>query len=227
MSTPHRFERVLATLLTTAAVAMAAVVVYRELTPRAGPITQAGAPRPEFVPDWRDLLRSSRALDNHSGKVQIIEFTDFECPACRRFHQQVLPVIRERFGREVAVAIIHLPLQMHRFANISANAAECAAEQGAFPRFVDVLFAKQDSIGLVPWTALAATATLGDTTSFGECVSTRRGRALVDSGTAIAQRRDIQATPTIIVNGWRLATTSTDELIRVVSEIRANRSPYD
>lgn len=191
-------------VITIAAVAMAATVAYRELSPpRLVGGLQTDAP-PTFEPEWRSILRNARNTGDSLAPVQLVEFSDLECPACRQFHERTLPALREKFGSAVAVSFVHLPLRrIHRFADQAAHAAECAADQGRFAAFIERAYGLQDSIGLKPWWAIARESGARDSASFAKCMYAGRRAALVDSGLAIAERLDIHETPTVIINGWR------------------------
>ncbi len=74
-------------------------------------------------------------------KVTIVEFSDFQCPACRAA-QGLVKQIEEKEG--VKVVYRHFPLSnIHKNAQLAAEAAEAAFDQGKFWEYHDVLFAKQ------------------------------------------------------------------------------------
>ena len=221
-----RVDRVLSVALTTAALVMAAVVVFREIVP--APVQASAGVRstaPQYYEDWRILLPLSRQLGDSAGPVHLIEFGDLECPACRHFHSDVLPPLVKAFDGKLSVRYVHLPLRNHRFARPAALAAECAATWGRFGPFVEVVFAKQDSLGLKSWASMAREAGVADTAAFGRCVVTFRGVRL-DSGAAVARRLGIAATPTIVVTGWRVPQPTFEELSRAIENIMAGRDPY-
>ena len=98
---------------------------------------RAGAMRP--VSKVRDHIRG-----NPGAPVTLIEYSDFECPFCKRFHPTVKQVVGESNG-QVKWVYRHFPLdELHPVkARKEAAAAECAAELGgndAFWKFVDRLF---------------------------------------------------------------------------------------
>lgn len=222
-----RLERALSIGLTGAAVVMAAAVVYREFAPAEGRETGSiVTARPVFSGDWQDILRNARFLGDTVAPVTLIEFADLECPGCRQFHEEILPTLRKRFGAQLRTSFVHLPLRMHRFAKPAARAAECAAEQGRFSEFVEQTFLKQDSLGLKMWSSLAKEAGVRDTIVFAKCLARSQPTALVDSGLAVAKRLGINATPTVIVNGWRIQSPSDEVLTRVITELIAGRNPF-
>jgi protein-disulfide isomerase len=135
-----------------------------------------------------------------------LEFGDFECPACRGFYQaekEVLP----HHASDVALYFRHWPLPYHRFAYPSARAAECAADQGKFAEYHNMLYEHQDSLGLISFDDFANRAKVPDLEKFGKCVRQTGRVAAIDSGSALAMRIGAQGTPAIIFNGILLSFT--------------------
>lgn len=227
----RRLDTVLNVLLATAAITMAAVVARRELfvdaTGAAASIDPSTPPPPEFLSGWAPLLKQGHTIGPPSASVQLIEFIDLECPACRRFHSGALREIRADFPSQVSVTYLHLPLTtIHRFAEVSAHAAECAGEQGQFGPFIDLVYEKQDSIGLKSWSDFAAEAGVSDAVAFGGCLALPTAPAIALQS-AIADSLGIRATPTVIVNGWRLGRPpGTGNLRHLVRELIAGRDPF-
>ena len=77
------------------------------------------------------LAEDSRLLsESDDGKVEIVEFLDFECEACLAFYP-TLERIREEYGDQITIAIRYFPIPSHRNAQIAAQTVEAAAQQGA------------------------------------------------------------------------------------------------
>ncbi len=74
--------------------------------------------------------------------VTLVEYSDFECPACASF-QPVLQDIMTEFGDSLVLEFKHYPLPMHKLAVSAARAAEAAGQQGAFFEYHDLLFSNQ------------------------------------------------------------------------------------
>ena len=74
----------------------------------------------------------------------IAEFSDFQCPFCKRFFDQALASIRRREGADVALAFLHFPIvKLHPNAGNASAAAVCAGDQGKFWPMHDLLFKNQ------------------------------------------------------------------------------------
>jgi len=92
----------------------------------------------------REVTEEDHIKGNIEAPVKIVEYSDFECPFCKRFHNTMDRVVNE-FGDEIAWVYRHFPLQqLHpRNATVVALASECAAEEGGdkmFWEFTDRFF---------------------------------------------------------------------------------------
>ena len=97
----------------------------------------------------RSRHRADVAGRAHSGVKQapltIVEFSDFQCPYCRHFHEQVLPPLKQEYINKGLVRFIHkdLPLPFHSQAKPAAAAARCAGEQNRYWDLYGALFDQQ------------------------------------------------------------------------------------
>ena len=220
------YERIVSGTLGIAAIVMSLALVHREFaTPRDSGARGPTAP-PQQVKDWQAIQHAGILMGDSTAPVKIVEFGDFECPFCRTFAKTV-STMRTRFGDSVSLVFIQLPLeQIHRFAMPAARAAECANAQGRFSAFYETTYAKQDSLGLKSWVSFATDAGVQDTAKFARCNSYTGPLLDVQLAKAIANKLNIHATPTVIVNGWRFAAPPDDSLLtRIASAILSGKSP--
>jgi protein-disulfide isomerase len=81
---------------------------------------------------------------DRNARVLIAEFSDFQCPFCKRWGDENLKAIRAKLGKDVALAFLHFPIvQIHPNAANAGAAAICAGEQGKFWQMHDLLFNRQ------------------------------------------------------------------------------------
>jgi protein-disulfide isomerase len=189
---------------------MVVLVVRRELNhvPESPP--QDTAPTP--VDDWDQLLAAGVRMGPRDAALTIIVFSDFECPACRAFHETTA-ALRAKYPDAVAVVHVHHPLARHRLANAAARAAECAADQGVFEAFHDLLFERQDSLGIKSWVAFASSAAVGNLQEFERCFARTEPHPRIEAGLALGRQLELEGTPLVVVNGMRhRRVPSLDEL---------------
>src|SRR6266853_962334 len=199
----HKLDALIAATLVICALVTTGLVVRREFFAPAGtpaPVDQ----KPLFIRDWRIHLGNGVHIGPARAPVQLLEFADFECPFCARFHRE-LKGLRTRYSSQVALTYVHFPLPMHRFAEPAARAAECADDQGRFESMHDLLFEQQDRFGLKPWSEFAIEAGVADRASFEACIERTEAIPRVTEGKALGNQLDVQGTPTVIINGWKLA----------------------
>ncbi|WP_420127749.1 DsbA family protein [Longimicrobium sp.] len=193
------------------ALAVTGLVVKNELA--GPPPAAAAAPEVKFLSNWRSVSREGVVLGRPGAPVQIIEFSDFQCPFCARV-QASLAEVRRRHPDDVAVVFRHFPLTaIHPHATKAAEASACAGDQGRFEPYADALFARQDEIGTASWDDFARAAGVPDLATFGECMRTGKHAATVRRDADAAARIGLRVTPTLIINGRGVAGMVTaDEL---------------
>ena len=148
------------------------------------------------VEPGRDRIRgTARAL------VTIVEYGDFECPYCG----QAEPVIRDLMAGHGDVLYVwrHLPLNdVHPHAQIAAEAAEAAADQGAFWQMHDLLLRHQDHLLMSDLIRYASDIGL-DSGRFSEHIRKRAGAARIAEDVDSADLSGVSGTPTFFINGRR------------------------
>lgn len=105
-----------------------------------------------FTRDGGDNTQSSgsngASASNHTkgtGKVQLVEYGDFECPACAQFHPLVDEVIK-KYGDKISFTFKHYPIDtIHKNARAAHRSAEAAGIQGKFFEMYDELYKNQNS----------------------------------------------------------------------------------
>jgi predicted DsbA family dithiol-disulfide isomerase len=223
-----KFERALSILLTASATVIAALLFHREFI-AAAPVAARSPSQsdpPTYMRGWENLLPMGIRVGSADAPIKVIEFTDLECPFCRRFQNTLNDALRTH-GDQVAYFFVHYPLSQHKLAYPAARAAECANRQDVFKPFVDAIFQKQDSLGTRSWEAYGKDAGISDSITFSLCARDTLSIKRIEQGIALGRQIEITGTPTVIVNGWRFATTPPDSQFgRVVVDLLAGHEPF-
>ena len=158
---------------------------------------------PDLIVDLADPVDPER--DHIRGPVDapvtVLEYGDFECPFCGQAEPVVRELLRD-FG-DVAYAWRHLPLNdVHPNAQRAAEAAEAAAEQGAFWEMHDLLLEHQDALTFRDLVGYAGSLGL-DVERFEEDLRTRTGAGRIAQDVDSADLSGVSGTPTFFVNDLR------------------------
>lgn len=179
-------------------------LIVRQVNDRGRSVTQTHQNAP-VTPVRPGALGNT--LGSDSAPVEIVEFADFECPACARFAILEMPYVRERListGR-LKWRFMDFPLQGHTNSPPAHLAAACAGEQGRFFEMMDAILNRQNDWASErrPERLLRRYAQgLGlDLSGYDSCMETRRAQPQVDADYAEGERLGVNETPTFFVNG--------------------------
>ena len=139
------------------------------------------------------------ARGNPKAAVEVIEFSDFQCPFCLRANPTVEQVLKT-YGDKIKFVYRHFPLQNHPNARPAAEASACAEVQGKFWEYHDRLFANPTKLTDADLKAHAAALGL-DTATFNACVDNHQQKPGVDADMAAAEAVGVTGTPAFFING--------------------------
>ncbi len=138
-----------------------------------------------------------------TAPVTIVEFSDFQCPFCRRV-QPTLAEVQKRYGDKIRWSFKDLPLvSIHPAAQKAAQAARCAGDQGKFWQYREELFQNtkiSDDLHEQISTKLAL-----DKSPFQSCLDSEKYKSQVVADSAEAQSFGITGTPAFVINGILLS----------------------
>ena len=134
-----------------------------------------------------------------TAPIEIVEFSDFQCPYCKSANPTVEQVL-STYGDRIHFVYRHYPLPSHANARPAAEASQCAAEQGKFWVYHDKLFASPSRLGDNDLKQHAAVLGL-DSAKFNTCVDTRKYRAQVDADARAGEEAGVNGTPAFFING--------------------------
>jgi protein-disulfide isomerase len=134
-----------------------------------------------------------------NAKVTIIEFSDFQCPYCKRANDTMTQVLKA-YPNDVRLAFKHLPLSFHPQAEKAAKATMAAMKQGKFWEMHDALFDKQADLKDGIYEEIAAQLKL-DVAKFKADFASAEIEKMVKDDAELGNKNGIQGTPGFFVNG--------------------------
>lgn len=182
-------------------------------------------PRYWKTPGWNDLARLPSGIDEHGHhwigadrpRLTILEFSDYECPHCRRAHKEAR-LLAARYPQEVRLVHRHLPLDQachpglrgpfHAHACRFAEAAECAGQQGRFWEMNDALFSTQDKVKAKNLDPMELAVRIGlSRARFKQCMDGHATAPRIADDVQESMARQLRGTPSFIIGdeilpGW-------------------------
>lgn len=173
-------------------------------------------PRVEVTDGGRPARGSSQA------SVEVIEFSDFQCPFCQRANPTVQQVLKT-YGDRIKFVYRHYPLPNHPNARPAAEASACAEAQGRFWDYHDRLFADPTKLTDADLKAHAEAVGL-DMPKFNACFDNRQQKAGIDADIAAADAVGVTGTPAFFINGRAIdGAQPFDAFKRVIDEELARK----
>ena len=155
-------------------------------------------------------ITESDLVKGNSGSATIlIEYSDFQCPACGGYYL-LLKKLNEEFGDKILFVYRHFPLQQHKNAKSAAIASEAAARQGKFWQMHDMIFENQSE-----WSEeknaegifTSYTQNLGlNIEQFKNDLNSQEIKEKIDNDYKGGVRANVNGTPTFFLNGKKIIT---------------------
>jgi len=168
-------------------------------------------------PRQKVATTDSPAQGPSNAPIEVVEFSDFQCPYCYR----ATPVVKQvlsTYGNKIRFVYRNYPLPSHPNAHPAAEAAQCANEQGQFWAYHDRLFADQSKLSDADLKASAAALGL-DATKFNSCFDSHKYKARVDADTQAGNEVGVNGTPAFFINGRMLSGAQPfEEFKKVIDE---------
>jgi protein-disulfide isomerase len=135
--------------------------------------------------------------------ITVVEFSDFQCPFCRRFHEQTYQALLDAYPGQIRFVYRNLPLtSIHPEAMSAAVASLCANDQGLYWEYHDKLFSS-DALGTEVYVQYATDLGM-DTEEFTACLDSGKHNEFIQKDMDFALNLGIRSTPTFFINGLAL-----------------------
>jgi protein-disulfide isomerase len=185
--------------------------------------TLGATQKPARASTVRVSFDPARLRGRADAPVMIVEFSDFQCPFCRKV-QPTLKNLLAKYEGKIGLAYRDFPLRgMHGQAELGAESSRCASEQGKFWEYHDLLFANPDKLNRVGLLELAHSAKL-DEGQFASCLSSGKHRAEVEKDLQDGIRAGVMGTPGIFINGTPLSGAQSESAFERVIESELAKS---
>jgi protein-disulfide isomerase len=207
-----------ANLIATLAILVLAVVVIGGvlLFNRSDDAGDNGGGAPATIPaELRAKPDSNTLTEAADGKVTVVEFLDYQCPACAAYYANVTKQLEADYAGKITFVTRNFPLSMHPLARQAAQAAEAAALQGKYREMYHQLYDNYEQWAVAPggkevsddaarateFFDTFATAIGLDLDRFHTDMASAAVKARIDADVAAGEKLGVSSTPTIFVNG--------------------------
>ena len=167
-----------------------------------------GAPAPSAAPvDMEELVDDDAVLGKKDAPVTIVEFSDYECPFCARFHTQTFGELKKQYidTGKVKFVMRDFPLSFHANAQKAAEAAECAGKQGKYWEMYEKLLTEGVAGGVAGFKQYAKAIKVKDQKAFDGCLDGGETASEIRKDFSDGQRAGVQGTPAFFVNGQMIS----------------------
>jgi len=188
----------------------------------------SGGSNQENLPLSGEITAEDHIQGDPESAVVLVEYSDFQCPACSYYHPLVKEIVAE-FGDRIAFVYRHFPLQQHKNAERAARAAEAAGRQGKFWEMHELIFANQED-----WSDsnqaedifLVYADDLGlDGEKFRVDMDSPAVKDKVSNDYASGIQSGVTYTPTFYLNGEKISNPRSAEEFRGIIQAVLNQTP--
>ncbi len=173
-------------------------------------VVMLSPPRVEVAAD------PGRLRGNPNAPVTIIEFSDFQCPFCKKAEETMKDLLT-KYNGQVKLSYRDFPMRtIHSHAQLAAEGGRCAEEQGKFWEYHDALFADQSKLDEAGLEATAQKLGL-DEKSFQTCLSSGKYKAAIEQDVEAGTKAGVTGTPGFFINGEFVNGAQSDtDFIKVI-----------
>jgi protein-disulfide isomerase len=180
--------------------AQATALTAQTVGQTSGPVVEAPVtPQPQYK-RYDIPVANSYAIGPANAPITIVEFSDYQCPFCRRWHAEVYGPLLAAYPGKIRLVYRNLPLtSIHPDALAAAEAAMCAGEQDVYWKYHDKLFSSE-SLGNNVFLQYAQDLGL-NMPVFQACLSDHKYQKAIQTDSDFAINLGISSTPTFFING--------------------------
>lgn len=175
--------------------------------------------QPSAVASDIEITASDHIRGNIDAPITILEYSDFQCPFCARFHDSMVRVI-ENYPDDVRWVYKHFPIDnIHPLARTAAEASECAADQDKFWEYSDAVYDNQQGLTQSSLVNIAENLDL-NMNEFNSCLDSGKYADKVEDDYQEALSLGVTGTPGNFINGEVLGGAVPYEQLEEMIEAR-------
>lgn len=178
-------------------------------------------PPPGTIPELQSINANDHVKGASESATLLVEYSDFQCPACKSYMPIISQVVQER-GDTLSFVYRHFPLAQHQNADEAARASEAAGKQNNFWEMHDMLFNRQEiwSTESNPDELFVSYAQeLGlDIDQFTQDYQSEEAKNKVNTDYNSGVRAGVNSTPSFYLNGQKITAGSAEDFIRLIDQ---------
>jgi len=178
------------------------------------------APAPATVQDKAQMKLAAGwySIGREDAPVTMVEFTDYQCPFCRKYHTDTFAELKKNYIDTGKVRFISrdLPLDFHPYAQKAAEAARCAGDQNKFWELRDHMITHSADLSQGAILKMAQAESL-DMATFRACLDADKHEAEIQKDAADASTLGISGTPSFVIGKASRGTLDGDRLVGAVA----------
>jgi protein-disulfide isomerase len=153
-----------------------------------------------------------------NAPITIVEFSDFQCPFCVKWHQEVFSTLMKEYEGKIKFVYRDFPLySIHPEAEPAAIAANCAGQQNAYWQFHELLFSGGKDLGRETYLAYGQQVGVS-ADQFIKCLDDEKNKDEITADYEYASSQGVSSTPTFFINGIAVVGAQPVEVFRQVIE---------
>lgn len=166
-------------------------------------------------------IKNLPSIGDKDAKVTLVEFSDYQCPFCKRVRPTIWRLLDEYKGK-VRYAFGDFPLSFHKDAKKASEAARCAGDQGKYFEFNRKIFDNQSAIGIDDLKKYAKELQL-NTKDFDKCLDSGKTAKVVEESVQLGSSVGVSGTPAYFINGIMLSGALPYESFKEIIDTELSR----
>jgi protein-disulfide isomerase len=181
-------------------------------------------PTPANLSEVLKITKDDVILGDPNAPITMIEYSDYQCPFCKRFFDESEAILRKEYIESGKVKMIYrdFPLPGHPYAMPAAEAANCAKDQGKFWAYHDLIFKNQNNLATIDYLKLAEELKM-NVQEFKNCLDSKKYTQKIQNDYNSASSIGVNGTPTFFINGKQVVGAQPYSVFKNIIEQELNK----